>query len=127
MPRLYPLLMALVVLLQPSVSMAEPDPKVGSDAHALPPGEGKVLVAAQCSLCHSLALVTQNRADREGWRTLIRWMQKKHGLWELGELEAPILDYLENHYAPLGSGRRPPLAEHLLPVSARTGLEDGPP
>ena len=46
---------------------------------------------------------------------MIRWMQNKHGLWALGELEAPILDYLETHYAPRVSGSRRPLAEHLLP------------
>ena len=51
-------------------------------------GEGVQIVNAQCGACHSLALVAQNRADRAGWRALIRWMQDKHGLWPLGEFEA---------------------------------------
>jgi hypothetical protein len=38
-------------------------------------GEGVQIVNAQCGACHSLALVAQNRADRAGWRALIRWMQ----------------------------------------------------
>ena len=63
----------------------------------------------------ALALVAQNRADRAGWRALIRWMQDKHGLWPLGEFEAPILDYLETHYAPAAVGRRRPLAPALMP------------
>ena len=49
-------------------------------------GEGVQIVNAQCGACHSLALVAQNRADRAGWRALIRWMQDEHGLWPLGEL-----------------------------------------
>ena len=78
-------------------------------------GEGVQIVSAQCGACHSLALVAQNRADRAGWRALIRWMQDKHGLWPLGEFEVPILDYLETHYAPAAFGRRRPLAPALMP------------
>ena len=86
-----------------------------SQASKLRAGEGMTLVAVQCGVCHSLALVTQNRADRRGWAALIRWMQAKHGLWPLGEFEAPILDYLAEHYAPSPAGRRQPLGMALLP------------
>ena len=84
-------------------------------------GEGVQIVSAQCGACHSLALVAQNRADRAGWRALIRWMQDKHGLWPLGEFEAPILDYLETHYAPAAVGRRRPLAPALMPEVTTEG------
>ena len=94
---------------------SESTSSITRDTVILPPDDGSVLVTSQCGYCHSLALVTQNRADREGWRSLIRWMQEKHGLWELGTLETPILDYLEKHYSPKESGRRPPIAGHLLP------------
>lgn len=76
----------------------------------LEPGEGAELVAAHCGACHSLALVTQNRGDREHWTRLIRWMQAEHNLWDLGAAETDILNYLETHYgAPDLLPRRQPL------------------
>ncbi len=71
---------------------------------------GADLVAAHCSACHSLQLVIQNRGDAAHWKKLIRWMQADHKLWDLGEAEPQILDYLETHYgAPALSPRRKPL------------------
>ena len=73
--------------------------------------EGVHLVIAHCTACHSAKLVTQNKADREGWKKMIRWMQQTQNLWDLGEQEAAILDYLAENYAPVKSGRRPPLTD----------------
>ena len=67
------------------------------------------LVRGQCTSCHAAQLITQNRASREGWLQMIRWMQQSQGLWELGEYEPLILDYLEKHYGPGKQGRRSPL------------------
>ena len=60
--------------------------------------EGWELVQANCSACHSLSLVTQNHMTRSNWLNTIRWMQKKQGLWELGDNEVLIVDYLEMNY-----------------------------
>src|SRR5690606_15477386 len=67
------------------------------------------LVRAQCTICHSSKLVLQNRATREGWKKLIRWMQATQRLWDLGENEDRILDYLAKYYGPVDQGRRVPL------------------
>ncbi len=64
------------------------------------------LVLATCTACHSAKLVTQNRADREGWTRMIRWMQETQNLWDLGDNEALILDYLAKNYPPKKKGRR---------------------
>ena len=69
-------------------------------------GEGLEMVVATCTACHSAKLVTQNRATREGWEQMIRWMQETQNLWDLGEHETIILDYLAKHYAPENTGRR---------------------
>ncbi|NNE05647.1 MAG: hypothetical protein HKO64_11210 [Xanthomonadales bacterium] len=53
---------------------------------------------AHCSACHSLALVAQNRMSRDNWRETILWMQQKQGLWDLGDAEPIILEYLERNY-----------------------------
>jgi len=76
---------------------------------------GFELVSAQCTVCHSARLVIQNRADRKGWLSMIRWMQEKQGLWALGNSEATMLDYLAANYGPQAVGRRKALPTELLP------------
>ena len=67
-------------------------------------------VKKTCTVCHSPMLITQNKADRDGWLEMIRWMQEKQGLWELEQqLENTILDYLAANYGPTAASRRPPL------------------
>ena len=68
--------------------------------------EGLDIVKANCGACHSTKLVAQNRLTREGWLKLIHWMQAEQNLWDLGENESIILDYLEKNYAPNEMGRR---------------------
>lgn len=63
-------------------------------------------VIITCGACHSLQLVTQNRADRNGWKDIIVWMQETQKLWDLGQKEDVILDYLAKNYAPENEGRR---------------------
>jgi cytochrome c5 len=73
-------------------------------------GEGLQIVRASCTSCHSSALILQNRFTREGWHEKIVWMQETQGLWDLGENESVILDYLAAHYSPEEiKGRRRPL------------------
>lgn len=67
------------------------------------------LVVSNCTACHSAKLITQNRSSREGWQSMIRWMQESQKLWDLGENEEAILDYLAKNYAPDQKGRRVPL------------------
>jgi len=71
--------------------------------------KGFDVVRGTCTACHSAKLVTQNRATRDGWQDMIRWMQKTQGLWQLGKNEPIILDYLAKHYAPKEIVRRPGL------------------
>ena len=97
-------LLALLLCVAPLVLAAERDPASG-----LVIDRGFEQVRAQCVACHSLMLVSQNRADREGWLQMIRWMQETQGLWPLGDDEPVILDYLAKHYGPVPSGRRKPL------------------
>ena len=42
---------------------------------------------------------------------MIRWMQAEQKLWDLGENEDKILDYLAKNYAPENKGRRPILTD----------------
>ncbi|MCE7066206.1 hypothetical protein [Dyadobacter sp. CY326] len=74
--------------------------------------ENLYMVKAQCISCHSSKLIIANRFTRDGWKQKIRWMQANHNLWNLGETEKQVLDYLEKHYAPTASAaRRKPLKD----------------
>lgn len=68
--------------------------------------DGIEQVISTCGACHSLDLVTQNKADRKGWKDIIVWMQETQDLWDLGETEDIILSYLAKNYAPVDEGRR---------------------
>lgn len=71
-----------------------------------------MLVKGQCTACHSSKLILQSRFSRDKWIERIRWMQRTQKLWDLGESEPIILDYLVKYYGPAtGSfdGRREPL------------------
>ncbi|KPM46800.1 hypothetical protein AFM12_17885 [Jiulongibacter sediminis] len=59
-----------------------------------------MLVKSQCTACHSAKLITMNRFTRTGWKEKIVWMQKTQNLWDLGESEPAVLDYLEKYYSP---------------------------
>jgi len=86
--------------------VATQEPLVGTDQTALVEGDYKMLVVANCTGCHSAKLVTQNRASKEGWKNMIRWMQETQNLWQLGDNEDKILEYLSTNYAPKDQGRR---------------------
>lgn len=73
--------------------------------------DGIEAVITSCTPCHSAKLVTQNRATKEGWLGIIRWMQETQNLWDLGKNETIILDYLAKHYAPKEKGRRENLTD----------------
>lgn len=69
------------------------------------------LVIQNCTNCHSAKLVTQNRMTKERWNATIRWMQKTQNLWELGEKQDVIVDYLVTNYPIEEKGRRASLAD----------------
>ena len=108
MPRV---LLGSAFLLATAVSLAaENDVKTG-----LLLAPGFEVVSTQCTVCHSARLISQNRADREGWLEMIRWMQKTQGLWPLGDNEDLVLDYLAANYGPAAKGRRARLRDEFLP------------
>lgn len=75
-------------------------------------GTGFDMVRAHCTSCHSSKLILQYRTSRQGWLDKIRWMQQKQNLWQLGEAEPIILDYLAKHYPAIEkTDRRAPLKD----------------
>ena len=102
---------ALPAIVKAPAGPTQPPIINGKDAEtSLLVGEGWQTVKATCTACHSSQLILQNRFSREGWHQKIVWMQETQGLWDLGESEPVILDYLATYYAPGEAiGRRRPL------------------
>ena len=69
------------------------------------------LIKANCLACHSSQMIIQNRLTKQDWLKSIRWMQETQNLWDLGQNETPILEYLAKNYAPEARFRRKPLGE----------------
>jgi hypothetical protein len=67
-------------------------------------------VLANCLACHSADVIRNTRLNKAGWESLIRWMQEKQNLWDLGEDKKKIVAYLAENYAPEAQGRRQNLA-----------------
>lgn len=89
------------------------------DATGLAVAPGWQLVRANCGGCHSLKLVTAQRADRQTWLDMIRWMQASQNLWQFeASTESAILDYLAANYPPAADRRRAPIPPTLMPSPA---------
>ncbi len=102
MAKLWPLLLLLVSLQTHGDDLVE--------------APGVEWVRGHCVACHSLALVTAQRGDRQYWLQTIRWMQKTQNLWPIpADQEAAILAYLAQHYSESDWGRRPNLPPSLRP------------
>lgn len=68
--------------------------------------EGLMAVVNNCTNCHSSKLIIQNRMNAERWNATIKWMQETQNLWDLGENQEIIVNYLVTNYPPKKKGRR---------------------
>jgi hypothetical protein len=86
------------------------DPEAVKDGIHLRTGliarEGYREVINNCTTCHSASLVIQNRMDARGWEETIKWMQETQNLWELGDKQEVIVNYLAENYPVEKKGRR---------------------
>ena len=106
------LVLTLVFLFSWSLAGAQET----DEATGLVIDDGWQLVRIHCGGCHSHALVTGQRADRQTWLDIIRWMQATQNLWQFApETEAGILDYLSANYPPQPNRRRAPIPPSLMP------------
>jgi len=106
----------ILILLLPAVAGAADT----DAASGLIKNPGWEQVRVHCGGCHSHALVTGQRADRNTWLDIIRWMQETQNLWQFQtEVEMQILDYLAANYPPQPDRRRAPIPPSLMPKAAQ--------
>jgi cytochrome c5 len=72
----------------------------------LPGGPGRALVARDCLVCHSAALITQQRKDSAGWVKTLAQMQA-WGSQVHGADSSTLVVYLRAHFAPNGPSGQP--------------------
>ena len=107
----------ILILLLPGVVCATDIDEVSG----LIKNPGWEQVRAHCGGCHSHALVTGQRADRNTWLDIIRWMQQTQNLWLFQpQVETQILDYLSENYPPQPNRRRAPIPPSLLPQGVQS-------
>ena len=104
----------LIVGILPAVALAA---EIDTDT-GLVAAPGWEDVRAHCGGCHAYSVVTNQRANRDAWLDMIRWMQRTQNLWQIpDETETRILDYLGENYGPdeAARPRRALIAEELMP------------
>ena len=69
------------------------------EAQELPDGKGKDLVEAVCSSCHGLEAVVSQRADKDGWESIVSYMISR-GMIATDEEFATMVDYLAKAFPP---------------------------
>jgi cytochrome c5 len=94
---------ALVIVLAAAPSRAQ------QSANPLPPGEGRDLVAAVCSQCHTLGTIAKIRDGAAGWRLFVSNMVLRGA-----QLTGPEIDTVVNYLAlNLGPGANLPAAKPI--------------
>jgi hypothetical protein len=89
--------------------VVEDEDKIENGIHVrtgLVDAEGLMTVVNNCTNCHSSKLVVQNKMSSESWNTTIKWMQETQNLWDLGDNQEIIVNYLATNYPPTAKGRR---------------------
>jgi competence protein ComEA len=87
-----------LALLMADLSFANPVMAAGQQATGeLPAGPGRDITASTCSKCHSLANITSQRKDRDGWSATVTKMVG-YGATGSDEDFAQILDYLTKNF-----------------------------
>jgi cytochrome c5 len=92
----------LVLLLLLLIALEAPAQGQGAEASvALPEGPGKELVAASCSRCHAIDVVTSRKKSRSQWESTINDMISR-GAQISGDETRSIAQYLGEHFNPDG-------------------------
>ena len=104
-----------IVCAATSVPAVAAEPEIDAATGLRKTGDWE-LVRANCTVCHSARMVTQQRASAAQWRTAIRWMQATQNLWKFDPAtEKRILAYLAENYPPSAGRRRAAIAAELMP------------
>lgn len=83
-----------MALIQPAVVGAQ-----GAAPGALPPGEGRDILAVACSQCHTLSVIVSMREGSPGWRRHVQNMVTRGAQLTAPEAEL-VIAYLAANFGP---------------------------
>src|SRR5260221_3930111 len=93
-----------------------------AQAPALPPGEGRDLVAVACTQCHGLNTIMAIRDGSPGWRQFVNYMILKGAQMTERETDT-VVQYLTANFGPNSPPVAGAAAAVLAPLPAGTGKE----
>ena len=111
-------LLALVCIALIGLSEHAQDKSTAIDPVLIQDSEGTwKLVRAHCTSCHSSQILKPLRLSRDAWQGVIKRMQDEEGLWDLGEDESKIIEYLTTYFGPTSaSSQRPSRRAPIAPT-----------
>lgn len=84
---------------EPQQPAAVEAPQASADFEGLPEGPGREAVYFNCTACHSIRQVTQQRMARDDWDALLDVMVANNGMHPLKPwARTRVLNYLATHY-----------------------------
>lgn len=108
--------LACIVALSGTMSLSGAEAKKEIDKETgLVIAPGFEHVKNNCTVCHTATLILMKGASKSAWKESITWMQKTQGLWDLADMEEPILNYLATNYPASTVSRRANIKATLLP------------
>jgi cytochrome c5 len=88
-------------------------PALAQPANALPPGDGRDIVATACTQCHALSVILAMRDGPIGWKRHVYHMVMRGAQLNAREVDT-VLAYLDTNFGP--GQRMPPAKPVALPA-----------
>jgi len=105
-----------------ALSLAAAAPLRAQTAPALPPGEGRDIVAVACTQCHGLNTIVQIRDGAAGWRQFVNYMIMKGA--QMSDREADtVVQYLTASFGPNSPPAAGAAPAVLAPLPSGIGKE----
>lgn len=104
-----PFLLSIIV----AAALLAAAPALAQPANALPPGDGRDIVATACTQCHPLTVILAMRDGPIGWKRHVYTMVMKGAQLTPHEADT-VLAYLDTNFGP--GQRMPPAKPVTLPA-----------
>jgi mono/diheme cytochrome c family protein len=105
-----------------ALSLTAAAPLRAQTAPALPPGEGRDIVAVACTQCHGLTTIVQIRDGSGGWRQFVNYMIMKGAQVSNSEADT-VVQYLTANFGPNSPPAAAATPAVLAPLPSGAGKE----
>jgi competence protein ComEA len=92
---------------------------ISSGPSTLPPGEGQAIVQQKCVSCHALKVVTEKRASKEQWASIVNQMITRGADVADDDIDT-LIDYLSKNFSPVAGQEGAEKSQKTDRVNANT-------